>query len=109
MNRTLDTGLRRYDGKGFMRLGRRFIAMMVRYFGLLIFSLVIAARLESVHAATPLTKVLLTTGSVNEREAAIYVAQEQGYFRRYGLDVQFVQVRSGSGKGDRLLFSLTRD
>ena len=50
---------------------------------------------QSSHAAAPSTKVLLTTGSVSEREAAIYVAQEQGYFRRYGLDVQFVQTRSG--------------
>lgn len=46
-------------------------------------------------AASPLTRVLLTTGSVSEREAAIYVAQEQGYFRKYSLDVQFVQARSG--------------
>jgi NitT/TauT family transport system substrate-binding protein len=49
----------------------------------------------SAHAAAPLTKVLLTTGSVSEREAAVYVAQEQGYFRKYGIDVQFVQVRNG--------------
>ncbi|HYA28739.1 MAG TPA: ABC transporter substrate-binding protein [Acidobacteriota bacterium] len=47
------------------------------------------------HAATQLTKVLLTTGSVSEREAAVYVAQEQGYFRKYGIDVQFVQARNG--------------
>lgn len=46
-------------------------------------------------AATPLTKVVLTTGSTSEREGAIYIAQEQGFFRKYGLDVQFVQVRSG--------------
>ena len=48
----------------------------------------------SIHAAA-LTKVLLTTGSVSEREAAVYVAQEQGYFKKYGLDVQFVQTRNG--------------
>ena len=42
---------------------------------------------NSIHAAAPLTKVLLTTGSVSEREAAVYVAQEQGYFRKYGVDV----------------------
>jgi len=51
--------------------------------------------IQSADAATQLTKVLLTTGSVSEREAAIYVAQEQGYFRKYGLEVQFVQARSG--------------
>ena len=69
--------------------------MMVRSFGLLIVSFILGVPFKSVHAAAPLTKVLLTTGSVSEREAAIYVAQEQGYFRKYGLDVQFVQTRNG--------------
>ena len=46
-------------------------------------------------AAAPLTKVLLTTGSSSEREGALYVAQDQGYFRKYGLDVTPVQVRNG--------------
>ena len=50
---------------------------------------------NSIHAATTLTKVLLTTGSVSEREAAVYVAQEQGYFRKYGVEVHFVQTRNG--------------
>jgi ABC-type nitrate/sulfonate/bicarbonate transport system substrate-binding protein len=46
-------------------------------------------------AAQPLTKVIMTTGSFSEREAAMYVAQDQGFFRRYGLELTFVQVRSG--------------
>ncbi|MGE5215974.1 MAG: ABC transporter substrate-binding protein [Chloroflexota bacterium] len=46
-------------------------------------------------AAQPLTKVIMTTGSFSEREAAMYVAQENGFFHRYGLDLTFVQVRSG--------------
>ncbi|MGZ8423884.1 MAG: ABC transporter substrate-binding protein [Candidatus Binatia bacterium] len=46
-------------------------------------------------AAAPPTKVLLTTGSSSEREGALYVAQDQGYFRKYGLDVTLVQVRNG--------------
>jgi NitT/TauT family transport system substrate-binding protein len=49
----------------------------------------------SVHAAAPLTKVLVTTGSSSEREGALYVAQDQGYFRKYGLDLTLVQVRNG--------------
>ena len=48
-----------------------------------------------VMAAQPLTKVIMTTGSFSEREAAMYVAQDQGFFRRYGLELTFVQVRSG--------------
>jgi NitT/TauT family transport system substrate-binding protein len=50
---------------------------------------------QPVNAATPLTKVVMTSGSVSEREGAIYVAQEQGFFRKYGVDVSFVQVRNG--------------
>ena len=46
-------------------------------------------------AAQSLTKVIMTTGSFSEREAAMYVAQDYGMFRRYGLDLTFVHVRSG--------------
>src|SRR5262245_15754198 len=48
-----------------------------------------------VYAAAPLAKVLVTTGSASEREGALYVAQDQGYFRKYGLDLTLVQVRNG--------------
>lgn len=41
------------------------------------------------------TKVIMTTGSFSEREAAMYVAQDYGMFKRYGLDLTFVHVRSG--------------
>jgi NitT/TauT family transport system substrate-binding protein len=47
------------------------------------------------HAAEPLTKVVMTTGSLSEREGALYVAQDYGFFRKYGLDVNLVQVRNG--------------
>ena len=46
-------------------------------------------------AATPLTKVIMTSGSASERDGVVYVAQDQGFFRKYGLDVSFVQVRNG--------------
>jgi NitT/TauT family transport system substrate-binding protein len=46
-------------------------------------------------AAAPLTKVVMTTGSLSEREGALYVAQDQGFFRKYGLDLTLVQVRNG--------------
>jgi ABC-type nitrate/sulfonate/bicarbonate transport system substrate-binding protein len=54
-----------------------------------------ASVVSSSQAAQPLTKVVMTTGSFSEREAAMYVAQDQGFFRRYGLDLTFVHVRSG--------------
>ncbi len=46
-------------------------------------------------AAVPPIKVVMTTGSFSEREAAIYVAEDLGFFRKYGVDLSFVQVRSG--------------
>ena len=62
---------------------------------LLILFVFLVADCPDSHAAVPLTKVLLTTGSSSEREGALYVAQDQGYFRKYGLDVTLVQVRNG--------------
>ena len=50
---------------------------------------------STAHAAAPLIKVLVTTGSSSEREGALYIAQDLGYFRKYGLDVTLVQVRNG--------------
>ena len=48
-----------------------------------------------VHAAASLVKVPVTTGSASEREGALYVAQDQGFFRRYGVDLTLVQARNG--------------
>ena len=49
----------------------------------------------SAFGAQALTKVIMTSGSFSERDAVNYVAQDQGFFRRYGLEVSFVVVRSG--------------
>ena len=68
-------------------------AQLIAWLFLILTSL--ASNSPAVHAASPLTKVLVTTGSSSEREGALYVAQDQGYFRKYGLDVTLVQVRNG--------------
>ena len=68
-----------------IRLSRSFLL----FFSLFTFSY------QPVQAAAPLAKVVMTTGSFSEREGAVYVAQDQGFFRKYGLDLSFVQVRSG--------------
>jgi NitT/TauT family transport system substrate-binding protein len=62
---------------------------------LLIVLVVFASLCPLIHAAAPLAKVLVTTGSASEREGALYVAQDQGFFRRYGLDLTLVQARNG--------------
>ena len=64
--------------------------------GRLILSLaLIIGNYSEIYAAAPVAKALITTGSASEREGALYVAQDQGYFRKYGLDVTLVQVRNG--------------
>ena len=62
---------------------------------LLAFLILIGGTVQTAPAAQPLTKVMMTTGSFSEREAAMYVAMDQGFFRRYGLDLTFVHVSSG--------------
>src|SRR5207237_8365878 len=46
-------------------------------------------------AAAPPTKVIMTSGSASERDGAVYVAQDQSFFRKFGLDLSFVQVGNG--------------
>src|SRR6188508_1726938 len=69
--------------------------MIMRPLFTLLAFILLTISVQSLHGATALTKVLLTTGSVSEREAAVYVAQEQGYLRKYGVEVYFVQTRNG--------------
>jgi NitT/TauT family transport system substrate-binding protein len=64
-------------------------------YSLILCIVVLMLGLQEAHAAAPLTKVVMTTGSLSEREGALYIAQDQGLFRKYGLDVNLVQVRNG--------------
>jgi NitT/TauT family transport system substrate-binding protein len=52
--------------------------------------------LSSSKAAAPLPKVVTAFASFSEKEAAIFVAEDQGFFRKHGLDVKHVYVSSGS-------------
>ena len=61
----------------------------------LILSALFVSNHRPAHAAASLTKVVMTTGSLSEREGALYVAQDQGLFRKYNLDLTLVQVRNG--------------
>ncbi len=47
-------------------------------------------------AASPPDRVVITFGSFSERESALFVAQDQGLFRKYGLDVKLVHTRGGT-------------
>ena len=62
---------------------------------LTLFFLLLAFNRPPSEAAAPPTRVFMTTGAFGEREGAVFVAQDQGFFRKYGLDVKFVHVASG--------------
>ena len=51
---------------------------------------------STLKAAASSRRVVTTFASFSEKEGAIFVAQDQGFFRKYGLDVKHVYVRSGS-------------
>jgi len=62
---------------------------------LVVIFLSLALRVPSAQAAAAMAKVTITSGSASERDGVLYVAQDQGLFRKYGLDLTFVQVRNG--------------
>ena len=55
-----------------------------------------AAREVAAGAAAPLNQVVITFGSLSERETALFVAQDYGLFAKHGLDVRPVHVRNGA-------------
>jgi len=59
-------------------------------------SFLLLTNLSTLKAAAPLPKVITAFASFSEKEGAIFVAEDQGFFRKYGLDVKHVYVSSGS-------------
>ncbi|HVO91564.1 MAG TPA: ABC transporter substrate-binding protein [Terriglobales bacterium] len=51
---------------------------------------------SSAQVAAPPSKVVMTIGAISEREGVVYVAHDQGLFRKHGLDLTLVQVRNGA-------------
>lgn len=44
----------------------------------------------------PLEKVTIAYSSISANMAILWITQERGFFRKYGLDVQVVFIESGS-------------
>ncbi len=63
---------------------------------LVLFISFLAVNNRPAQAAAPLSKVVMTSGSAVERDGVVYVARDQGFFRKQGLDLSFVQVRNGA-------------
>ncbi len=60
------------------------------------FSYLLVLGCPASEAAASFPKVIATFASFSEKEGALFVAEDQGFFRKHGLDVKHVYVRSGS-------------
>jgi NitT/TauT family transport system substrate-binding protein len=69
------------------------MAITFRAFALWLLFGVLAAKSN---AATPANQLLITFGSLSERETALFVAQDYRIFAKHGLDVRPVHVRNGA-------------
>jgi NitT/TauT family transport system substrate-binding protein len=56
----------------------------------------VAARAAEKPAAGPLEKLTIAYSSISGNMAPLWITQERGFFRKYGLDVQLVFIESGS-------------
>lgn len=65
-------------------------------FGIVALSFLFFTNPSSLKAATPLPRVVTAFASFSEKEGAIFVAEDQGLFRKHRLDVKHVYVSSGS-------------
>src|SRR3990172_776741 len=64
-------------------------------FAVIGFFLLLSFTPVSKKAAPPPASAVVTFGSFSEREGALFVADDQGFFRKYGLDIKLIHVRSG--------------
>ena len=63
--------------------------------GCIVAAIVVHFYLSAVaHAASAPTKIVISFAILSEREAALFVARDQGFFRKHGLDVELVYVSS---------------
>lgn len=69
-----------------MKIEKQFLALC----------LLILASAERAVAAVPANQVVITFGSLSERETALFVGQDYGIFAKHGLDVRSVHVRNGA-------------
>jgi NitT/TauT family transport system substrate-binding protein len=61
--------------------------------------------LQSVAAdkAAPLQRIMVAYSSISGNNAPLWVTQEKGFFKKYGLDVQAVLIESGSTSAQSLI------
>jgi NitT/TauT family transport system substrate-binding protein len=82
-----------------LALSGRFALATVSVFSALVVMLPSAA----VTADRPLQKINVAYSSISGNQAALWVAQDKGFFRKYGLEVQAVLIESGTTTSQALV------
>src|SRR4029450_2503486 len=66
-------------------------------------ALVVMLPSASLTADRPLQKINVAYSSISGNQAALWVAQDKGFFRKYGLEVQAVLIESGTTTSQALV------
>lgn len=77
------------------RDGKSHVALLIAVFQLTIFLPVTSTTAQNT-PERPLEKLIIAYSSVSANMAPLWITQERGFFRKYGLDVQLVFIESGS-------------
>jgi len=77
------------------RDGKNHVALLIAVFLLTIFLPVSPTTAQNT-PERPLEKLIIAYSSVSANMAPLWITQERGFFRKYGLDVQLVFIESGS-------------
>src|SRR6266536_3259730 len=75
--------------------GKNHVALLVSLF-LLTILLPVSSTTAQNTPERPLEKLIIAYSSVSANMAPLWITQERGFFRKYGLDVQLVFIESGS-------------
>jgi NitT/TauT family transport system substrate-binding protein len=79
-----------YDGARENYIGLLTLAFLLTFF------LPLNAHTAEQSQERPLEKITIAFSSVSANMAPLWITQERGFFRKYGLDVQLVFIESGS-------------
>src|SRR6266542_3062430 len=88
-------------GKHFKTMPGRFALRTVTMFS----AVVMMLPSVSLAADRPLQKINVAYSSISGNQAALWVSQDKGFFRKYGLEVQAVLIESGTTTAQALVAS----
>ena len=68
---------------------------MIRFLVIALVSFVTLGACRESRAASAPTKVVITNSAVNARVAPLWIARDQGFYKKYGIETDLVLIRSG--------------